>query len=253
MIDVVDHGPVRELRLNRPPVNALHPGLMSALRGAVAQGIGAGKSALVLSGSPGIFSAGLDVPALLALDRTSLRATWELFFGLLSDLAHCPIPIAAALTGHSPAGGTVLALFADHRVMAEGTFRVGLNEVQVGLPVPPALLRALTFWCGERAAARLAIGGLLIDPAEALRVGLVDEVLPMAEVVPRAVAWAQDLLQRPPAAMRGTRALVRQPLREAFASVDAAMIDGVVEQWQSSETQDVLKRLVARLSKKDVG
>ncbi|HEY0706362.1 MAG TPA: enoyl-CoA hydratase/isomerase family protein [Polyangia bacterium] len=253
MIDVVDHGPVRELRLARPPVNALNPGLMSALRGAVAQGIGAGQSALVLSGSPGVFSAGLDVPALLALDRAALRSTWELFFGLLSDLAHCPLPIAAALTGHSPAGGTVLALFADHRVMAEGNFRIGLNEVQVGLPVPAVLLRALTFWCGERTAARLAVGGLLIDPAEALRAGLVDEVLPVADVVPRAVAWAQDLLQRPPVAMRGTRALVRQPLQQAFASVDAAMIDGVVEQWHSPETQAVLKGLVARLSKKAPG
>ena len=250
MIDVVDHGPVCELRLARPPVNALNPALMSALRGALADAVVAKSGAVVLSGAPGVFSAGLDVPALLALDRPTLRATWDLFFGLLSDLAHCPVPVAAALTGHSPAGGTVIALFADHRVMAEGNFRVGLNEVQVGLPVPAVLLRALTFLCGERHASRLAIAGLLVDPAEALRVGLIDEVVPAGEVVSRSIAWATELLARPQKAMLATRALARQPLQQAFASVDPSMIDGVVEQWHSEETQAVLRALVARLGKK---
>jgi 3,2-trans-enoyl-CoA isomerase len=240
---------VRELRFARPPVNALNPALMGALRDAIARAAGDGTAALVLSGGPGMFSAGLDVPELLTLDRPSLRSTWELFFGLLSDLASCPIPIGAALTGHSPAGGTVLALYADHRVMAEGPFRIGLNEVQVGLPVPQVLLRALTFLCGERQAARLAIGGLLIDPAEALRVGMVDEVVAPAEVVPRTLAWAQGLAARPPTALRLTRALARRPLIEAFAQVDAAMLDGVVDQWFSAETQGVLRALAARLGK----
>jgi 3,2-trans-enoyl-CoA isomerase len=249
LIEVTDHERVRELRLARPPVNALNPALVKALRAALAQGVGDGKAALVLSGAPGLFSAGLDVPEMLALDAAALHACWEQFFGLLSDLAHCPVPIGAALTGHSPAGGTVLALFADHRVMAEGAFRVGLNEVQVGLPVPDVLVRALTFLCGERQAARLAVGGLLIDPGEALRVGLVDEVVAPAQVVPRTLAWAADLVNRPATAMRATRALVRRPLREAFASVDPGMLDGVVAQWQSAETQGVLRALVARLGK----
>jgi 3,2-trans-enoyl-CoA isomerase len=249
MIDVHAHERVRELRFARPPVNALNPALMGALRDAIARAAGDGTAALVLSGGPGMFSAGLDVPELLTLDRPSLRSTWELFFGLLSDLASCPIPIGAALTGHSPAGGTVLALYADHRVMAEGPFRIGLNEVQVGLPVPQVLLRALTFLCGERQAARLAIGGLLIDPAEALRVGMVDEVVAPAEVVPRTLAWAQGLAARPPTALRLTRALARRPLIEAFAQVDAAMLDGVVDQWFSAETQGVLRALAARLGK----
>lgn len=249
MIEIHEHDAVRELRLQRPPVNALAPELMVALRAAVAAALAEGKRALVLSGGPGMFSAGLDVPALLALSPAALRAAWVDFFGLLSDLAHCPIPIGAALTGHSPAGGTVLALYADHRVMAEGPFRIGLNEVQVGLPVPAVLLRALTFLCGERQAARLAIGGLLVEPPEALRVGLVDEVVPAAEVVPRTLAWAKDLTARPPTALRLTRELARQPLREAFAAVDDAMIDGVVARWSSPETQAVLRALVARLGK----
>ena len=258
LVETIDHpgpgGLVRELRLSRPPVNALDPALIAALRAAIKasvqpEGAAGGCRALVLSGAPGMFSAGLDVPALLRLDRAALRAAWQDFFDLLSDLAHCPVPLGAALTGHSPAGGAVLSLFADRRVCAEGPYRLGLNEVQVGLPVPPVLLRALTYLCGEREGARLAVGGLLVDPAEALRCGLVDEVAPLAEVIPRTVAWAADLARRPATALRLTRQLARKPITDGFAAVDERLIEGIVDQWYTEETQGVLAALVARLGK----
>ena len=253
MISRLEHGqgPTRliELRLARPPVNALDPALIDGLREALGQARTDGAAGIVLSGAPGMFSAGLDVPALLQLDRGALGQTWRQFFGLLSDLAHCPVPICAALTGHSPAGGTVLALFADYRILAEGAFRIGLNEVQVGLPVPAVLFRALVFLTGERQAARLATAGLLLDPAEALRVGLVDELQPVDSVIPRAIAWATELAQRPSMAMLATRSLARRPLREAFASVDDGLIETVLDHWFSEQTQAVLRALVARLGK----
>jgi 3,2-trans-enoyl-CoA isomerase len=250
MIDVINHGPVWELRLARPPVNALDPALMRALRDALADARARGAEAIVLSGSPGRFSGGLDVPALLKLDRAGIADAWTTFFALLRDLAEAPVPIAAALTGHSPAGGTVLALFADHRVLAEGPFLVGLNEVRVGLPVPEMLLRALALLVGARHAARLAVNGLLVGPDEALRVGLVDELAPPGDVVPRAIAWARDLLERPRAAMTETRARVRRPLVEAFDAIDARAIDAIVDQWFSAEAQTTLQGLAARLSKR---
>ena len=249
MIDVVDHGAVRELRLARPPVNALDPALISGLRTAIAAAGAAGREAIVLSGTPGRFSGGLDVPALLQLDRAGIHAAWSEFFGLMGDIAASPIPVVAALTGHSPAGGTVLAIFTDYRVLAEGPYLVGLNEVQVGLPVPPVLIAALSYVVGARQAARLAAGGLLLAPAEALRVGLVDEVVPVEEVVPRSVAWATDLLARPRAAMSATRALARRPLVAAFDELDARALDGIVDSWFAPEPQATLRALAARLKK----
>jgi enoyl-CoA hydratase/carnithine racemase len=249
MIDVIDHGEIRELRLARPPANALDPGLIAALRAALADAVGSGRGAIVLSGTPGRFSGGLDVPALLKLDRAGLRELWRTFFALLRDLAACPVPLAAALTGHSPAGGTVLALFADHRVLAAGEFVVGLNEVRVGLPVPEVLLRALAYVVGERRAASLAVGGALLGPDEALRVGLVDEVVPVADVVPRALAWARELLATPPTARSVTRALARRPLVAAFDTVDEPLLDAVTEQWFADEAQTTLRALASRLKK----
>jgi Delta3-Delta2-enoyl-CoA isomerase len=249
LLEEITHGSLREIRLARPPVNALDPGLIAALRAALARAHGEQAAGIVLSGAPGVFSAGLDVPALLQLGRPEMRQTWEQFFGLLADLAQSSVPVCAALTGHSPAGGTVLALFADHRIMAEGAFRIGLNEVQVGLPVPEVLLRALIYLVGERQAARLAVGGLLVDPQEALRVGLVDETAPVAEVIPRALAWTNELVAKPPRALRATRLLARRPLVDAFATVDPALYDVMVDAWFSDETQAVLRALVTRLGK----
>jgi Delta3-Delta2-enoyl-CoA isomerase len=130
MIATLDHGSVRELRLNRPPVNALSPELIASLLEAIRTAPHEGKRALVLSGLPGIFSAGLDVPQLLKLDRLAMDALWREFYALIGALACSPVPIAAAITAHAPAGGTVLALFCDHRIAAEGDWRIGLSEVQ---------------------------------------------------------------------------------------------------------------------------
>ncbi len=250
MLVTRDHGGIRELRLDRPPVNALNLALLELLKTSLAGARRDGCAGVVLSGSPGCFSGGLDVPELLRLGRTEMTATWTALFAVLVELASSEIPVAAALTGHSPAGGTVLAIFADYRVMAEGNYRLGLNEVQVGLSLPEVIFRALRYVVGERQAERLAVGGLLVDPIEARRVGLVDEVVPGAEVIPRAITWTTELLSRPAAAMANTRAMARRPLREAFDSLTPAVIDNLVDEWFGAETQAVMRSLADRLGKR---
>src|SRR5712692_11326909 len=161
MIQTINHGAIRELRLDRPPVNALSPELISALKKAIQAAPGNGARAMILSGAPGRFSGGLDVPVLLGLDRPAMAALWRDFYSLIDAIAGSPIPIVAALTGHAPAGGTVLALFCDWRVMAEGDWKMGFNEVQVGIPLPPVILSALQRQVGARQAERLGAGGLV--------------------------------------------------------------------------------------------
>ena len=250
MIASIEHGRVRELRLARPPVNALNPALMTALREAIAQAGRDGCGGVVLSGAPGRFSGGLDVPELLRLGRPEIGETWSLFLALMRDIATSEFPIAAAITGHSPAGGTVLAIFSDYRVMAEGPYVIGLNEVQVGLPLPEVLFEALVRVVGPRQAERLAVLGLLVDPGEALRLGLVDEVVPPDDVVPRALGWMGELLARPALARSRTRAMARRGLHEAFDTVTPAFIDSIVEHWFSAETQAVMRTLSAKLGKR---
>jgi 3,2-trans-enoyl-CoA isomerase len=255
MIDRVEHdGGVLELRLNRPPANALSPDLIDALHRAVEGAPAAGARAVVLSGRPGMFSAGLDVPTLLQLDRAAIGETWKGLYAALHALASSPIPVAAAITGHSPAGGAVLALYCDVRVMAQAApgekdFRIGLNEVQVGLPMPPVIFRALAQAVGNHRASLLAGGGLLVTSAEAHRLGFVDEILPTDQVVDRAVAWCRERLALPPGAHDFTRGLGRKRLLEVFDGADDE-IAGLVEGWFAAETQGAMRALVERLKKK---
>jgi 3,2-trans-enoyl-CoA isomerase len=251
MILTFEHDAVRELRLNRPPVNALTPELINALLNSVEMAPREGKRALVLSGSPGMFSAGLDLPVLLKLDRPAMEAVWRDFYRLMNSLASSPIPIAAAITGHAPAGGTVLAVFCDWRVAAQGEFKIGLSEVQVGLPMPPVIFSALRRLVGPRLAERLAVSGLLVSPRDAATLGLVDDVVPAEQVANRAIRWCQDLLALPESAMNLTRRQARADLVREFArDIDREWVE-VSSWWWNQETQAALHRTVERLTRKD--
>lgn len=252
-----DHGIV-ELRMARPPVNALHPELLQAAAAALREAVRDGAQGIVLSGAPGMFSAGLDVPFLLGLDRPALNAAWQDFFTLCSELAHCPVPVAAAITGHSPAGGAVLALFCDYRVMAEGRrdgerdirYLIGLNEVQVGLIVPDPIQAALRRLVGPYRAERLLVAGRMLESGEALAAGLVDALAPVENVVERAAAFLRDLLALPRLAMLGTRKLARADLRAAIGRPGSVDLGPFLDAWFRDETQQVLRDLVARLKAK---
>ncbi len=250
MIDTFMHDGILELRLNRPPVNALDPALVERLRTHIEHAPDEGARGIVLTGHQGMFSAGLDVPLLLTLDRDGMRAFWRDFFALCAALARSPIPTVAAVSGHSPAGGAVLALFCDYRVMARGTYRIGLNEVQVGLTVPDCIQRALRRVVGTYRAERLLVAGSMLTADEALACGFVDELAPVEETVTRALHWMHELLALPPRAMRTTRAMARADLADAFADLDALPVEEFLDGWFGEETQSTLKALVAQLKAK---
>ncbi len=251
MLDVIghDHG-IRELRLARPPVNALDPVLVAALRQAIEYAPVDGATALVLSGAPGLFSAGLDVPALLPLDRDAMRAFWKDFFGVCAALARSPIPVVAAIAGHSPAGGAVLAIFCDYRVMARGEFRIGLNEVQVGLTVPDCIQAALRRLIGPYRAERLLVSGAMLDADDALAVGMVDELTDIDHVVTRTLAWLEPLLALPRHAMLATRASARADLARLFDDPDSLPVEDFLDGWFGPEAQATLHALLKRLQRK---
>jgi enoyl-CoA hydratase/carnithine racemase len=254
MIVTTDHetenGSIRELRLDRPPANALDPGLIAALGAAVRDAADSGAGALVISGRPGMLSGGLDVPHLLTLDRDGILATWKSFYAMMRAIAASPIPVAAAITGHAPAGGAVISILCDHRVMAGGDWKIGLNEVHVGIPLPPVILIALQRLVGFREAERLVVSGVLVSASEALEIGLVDDLAPGGEVVQAALEHCQALLKLPPQAMAETRRRARADLHRAFEAAGAEEIEGVLDGWFSDETQAALRAVAERLAKK---
>ncbi|MCR6663759.1 MAG: enoyl-CoA hydratase/isomerase family protein [Luteimonas sp.] len=239
---------IHELRLSRPPVNALHPALCMAIGDAIAGALAQDAKGLVLSGGPKAFTAGLDVPHLLTLDGTALRDAWEGFFLAARALAESPVPVAAALNGHAPAGGCVLALCCDYRVMATGPYAIGLNETQVGLVAPEGIQHLMRRVVGTQRAERLLVAGEMIDAQRALEIGLVDELADIDHVPVRAREWLQGLLSLPRKPMLATRAISRADVIAALQP-ERIGLDRFVAAWNDPDTQAGLRALVAKLGK----
>ncbi|MBS0225052.1 MAG: enoyl-CoA hydratase/isomerase family protein [Proteobacteria bacterium] len=250
MLEHHDTATIRTITLKRAPVNALNPELCETLVGAFVQAVADGCDGIVLAGGEKVFTAGLDVPHLMSLgrDRVALHAAWESFFAAARAIAECPIPVVAAITGHSPAGGCVLALCCDHRVMARGPFQIGLNETQVGIAVPEGIQRLLRRAVGRHRAEQLLIRGAMVDAETALAIGLVDELAAHGEVVAAAHVWLSSLHGLPRTPMLRTRAIARADLAEALSPrhVD---LDAMLDLWEHPDAQTALKALMAKLGK----
>ncbi|NND45727.1 MAG: enoyl-CoA hydratase/isomerase family protein [Xanthomonadales bacterium] len=247
MLKTTDHGSIRELNMDRPPVNAFNPALVGALADALTDAFGQCRG-VVISGRKGLFSAGLDVPELMTMDREGMARFWEAYFGLLEVLARSPVPVAAAITGHSPAGGAVVSLFCDYRVMSRGEYVFGLNETRVGLVVPEVIQNALVRLTGPHRAERLIVAGELLSPESALEAGIVDALADDPEsAVSEAINWCEQLDGLPRHAMLGNRAMLRADLGRMFDTLGSREVELFVDGWFAEETQQVLQALVAKL------
>jgi len=250
MLETIDHGTIRELRLARPPANAINPELMEILIQALDEASGSCE-AIVISGRPGMFTAGLDVPELMRYDRDRMLQVWLQFLRMLKTVARLPVPSAFAITGHAPAGGIVLALFGDYRIMSRGDFITGLNEVQVGLVVSSVIHKALERAVGPHTAEKILVAGKILNAEQALEIGLVDELGDDPDaVVRRAVNWCKEILALPRLAMTTTRGLVRSDLIRLFDDPSNLDVEKFVDIWFSESTQAALRSLVERLQKK---
>lgn len=250
MLETIRHGAICELRLARPPANALNPALIAALTEALISN-GESADAIVISGRPGMFSAGLDIPELMDFDRDQLSRFWQSFLKLLRTIAKSPVLTAFALTGHAPAGGIVLSLFGDYRIMPRGNFKTGLNEVQVGLVVPAVVHAAVKRCTGAHTAERILVAGEMMNSEQALTLGLVDELVDEPDdTVTRAVEWCQQRLALPRRAMLTTRALTRADLHRLFHDGSELGVEKFVDVWFSDFSQKTLRDLVDRLKNK---
>jgi len=250
MLDVLSHGDIFELRMNRPPANALNHEMLEALLDAYAESLEAGARGLILSGQPGMFCAGIDVPELLGQSRSDIHRFWSLLFQAGKSFASCPVPVVAALAGHSPAGGAVLAAHCDYRIAARAggnSFKIGFNEVQVGLPLPPSIMRVFADLVGARLARQVGMCGRLLLMEQALEIGLVDELVAPESLEERTLEYLNGLLELPPIAMNATRLDGKAHLIDVLEESDD--VERTTAAWFSDETQTAMQRLVDSLTK----
>lgn len=209
---------------------------------------------IILHGKERFFSSGLDLIELYELDEKQIKDFWRTFLELIGALVRFKKPSIAAISGHSPAGGCVLALCCDYRIMAEGDFIIGLNEIPVGLIVPDGIFHLYSFWVGQANAYRFLLEGKLMGPGEALGVGLVDEVVPVGKLRSRAEKQLKSYMQHEPHTWQQSKRNMRRVLIGQMTDIPEEMLDEIVRQWWAPSTRSILKTIIDNLTqKKDHG
>jgi enoyl-CoA hydratase len=241
------NGPVALLRMENGKANAISATLLERLDGLIAQ-LGDARAA-VITGEGSAFCAGLDLPALADLDRQTMRGFIQRFSAVMLRIFELPIPLVAAVNGHAVAGGCVLALQADVRIGADREARIGLNETQLGIGLPLAVVETLRWQVPGSSLAPLALEGRLVSPREALQLGLLHEVVPEPDLLARALERATTLAALPPAGLRMVKESLRKPAAAAARANESAESERWLDTWFSADSQEKLKETVSRLKK----
>ena len=239
------------LRLDKPRGNAIDEELAEALGRAAAElaGDGAVQGVLLASAHPKLFCPGLDLFALADYDRSAMERFMRLFTQAVLSLYGLSKPMVAAVGGAAVAGGCILALTSDHRVLKRGAV-IGLNEVKVGVPLPWAVTALLRASVPAPALARVALLGRNFSDEEAVSVGLADELRPAEGFEESCLSRLQEFAEKDAFALRTTKAWLREPtLREMRAHEDehlARFLDG----WFSPATQQRIRAALSVLQKR---
>lgn len=228
--------------------NALDEELLDGLDGALQRLETKGSPAVVLTSThPTVFCPGLDLKKLDGRTRAEVGAIMRRFNALLCRLASYPGPTVAALTGHAIAGGCLLALSCDRRVMTRSRARVGLSEINLGIPVPAGAVAMLLALYPTRSVEQLVLEGDGFGGERALELGLVERLADGDGVIDEAIRLALHLASRPAAAFATAKRFLRQGLVRSMQERDAAEGEHFLDRWFDQDTQDRIGAMIASM------
>ena len=243
MIQVEKDGDVAIARFEHGKVNALDLELLRAISDTMRDLSSAG--AIVLTGTGRAFSAGVDLRRIadggIPYAEEFLPALSEAFLAVFD----CPRPVVAAINGHALAGGCVIAAAADVRLMSGGT--IGLTELLVGVQFPTVPLEIARHAFGP-AAARLALTAATFGAEDALRMGLVDEVVDADRLVPQAVELAKTLAGYPAHVYAATKQQLHGEARRRIDERRVADDKAAAEVWTDGQTLAGIKAFLEQLA-----
>lgn len=245
-----DDDAVASLKLSGGKANALSSEVLDQLERLIDGFERSPARAAVLTGYERFFSAGLAMPLLFPLDRPAMTAAIEKFSRVMMRVFACEKPIIAAINGHALAGGCVLALECDYRIMVDDpAAKIGLNETQLGIGLPAIVIEPLRLQVPAASIVPIAYEGGVFAPQVALRLGLVDELVPAADLDARAAAKARTLAALPSAGVAQVKRAVRRPAIERIERVAAEETELWLDTWFSKDARDRLGAAVAKLAR----
>ena len=246
MIELDERGVVTILRMVAGKGNALNLEFTQALDECVQQLERSPAKAVVLTGQGSVFGAGVDLPALVSGGPDYVRRFVPAMVAGFERLVTFPKPLVAAVNGHAIAGGAILMLACDQKLLARGKARVGLTEIRVGVEFPSWALEVARFFTPPEHLATLILTGRTWPPEEALARGLVDELVDAEGLLERACEVAAELAAIPSATYAATKNALRRPLVERARHLTATDGPALIEKWCAPETLRAVADFAAR-------
>jgi enoyl-CoA hydratase len=209
-----------------------------------------GARALVLTGTGGIFSAGVDLFKLTAGGREYVARFLPALDRMFETLFMFPAPVVAAVNGHAIAGGCILACSCDHRIMTTGSARIGVPELRVGVPFPPLVVEIMRAAIAPPHFSQLMYLGRTYEPAEALAHGIVDELAAPDALAARAGAVAAELATTRATSFALTKRAMRLPSLERAQQSTETGRSALLAAWSSEETHAAIRAYLEKTLRK---
>jgi enoyl-CoA hydratase len=242
-------GPLCVLRLDKGRGNSIDEPLVAALGEAcseLARDAGV-RGVLLASAHPKLFCPGLDLQTLIGYERPAMEAFMLRFAEAMWALYALRQPVVAAVSGHAVAGGCVLALTADVRVLRRGGVQIGLNEVRVGVPLPWSVALLLRASVPGASLTDVALLGRNFADEEALAVGIVHALADAEGFESACLARLQELAEKDAAALGTTKAYLRAETLAAMKAHERQHIGEFLDGWFSATTQQRIRQTIEGL------
>ena len=229
-----------EITLKGPGMNALSTSVFTQL---LADLDAAGGQPVLLKGDGRAFSAGLNLKEVLSMDEAALVRFMDLLDEVVRTLYYYPGPTVACAHGHAIAGGCVLVMACDYRVITDNPkVLIGLKEAALGMPLPPSVKRLAKVRLPREHLETVVLGAGLCGPADALRFGLVDEISADAEGC--AKLRLQQLARHPSQGYAINKRYLREGALDVSPEERASFLEDLLPVMFSDEVQSGLKRAV---------
>lgn len=249
MIEKTLEDGILTLRLAHGKASALDVELLDALAAELDAAVGTSR-AVILTGTGTIFSAGVDLHRVTREGGAYVERFLPVLSRLVKTLFAHPAPVVAAVNGHAIAGGCILTLAADHRLMARGGGRIGVPELLVGVPFPAAPFEVLRFAVPPDKIQALVYTGRTLVAEDALAHGLVDEVVAPESLATRAREVASALAALPAEAFRAAKSAFRSEALDRMERNEKTLDRRVIELWALPETRERIAGYLARTLRK---
>ncbi|MCJ8346427.1 enoyl-CoA hydratase/isomerase family protein [bacterium] len=249
-ISVKIENKIAEIQLSRGKVNAMNHQMIQELNTCfVDLANDPNVHGAILTGKTGIFSAGLDVVELYSYDKEKINQFFLDFSILIKNILSFYKPLISSINGHCPAGGCVLAICTDFRVMAQGKYTIGLNELPVGIVVPDPIYQIYSSWIGPSKAYQYIMEGKLLSVDQALEINLVQAISSDEEVLNDAYAQLKKYMQFGPAFIESKKN-IRSTILKSFELSFDEVFGRTIETWWSDASRKKLEFVIQQLMKK---